>query len=290
MIAEILILAKNKNIDVELLRTFIAVVDNGSITRTSAQIYRTQSAISMQIKRLEQQIGQQLFDRSGRHLTLTYHGKSLVGYSRRLLTLHDEAINQITNEQQSQHLTIGCPDDYSANLLPKLINIFIQQEPKLHISVITANSGELRRQMDQGNIDVAVLTRLPESNEGVVIYQSHAVWLANDPDIFDQRPLPLALFEPSCKFHSSVIDGLEKNNIDYQLCCDASQTQLLISLARQYNMVTVIPELSVPLDMIGRKDISGLPQLPMAEVIVCFQGGIHRLVGLSLGDITSQMN
>jgi len=281
--------SKARNIDVALLRTFIAVVDHGSITRASVHIHRTQSAISMQIQRLEGQIGQQIFDRSGRQLMLTYRGKALVAYSRRLLNLHDEAVNQMAIDIETQHLTIGCPDDYSQILLPKLLNILHRKQPNLHITIVTANSGDLRRKMDEGIIDIALLTRLPLSNEGLVVYQSLGVWLAKDNESFSQRPLPLVLVEPSCQFHSSVIDGLEKHNIDYQLLCDASQIQLLISLVRQNNMISVVPDLSVPADLLGKRVVKGLPELPMAEVIICLRGGEQSIIGLSLNEIVQLM-
>lgn len=282
-------MTRTQNIDFELLRTFIAVVDNGSITRASGQIHRTQSAISMQIKRLEQQIGQSLFDRTGRNLVLSYRGKSLVAYARRLLSLHDEAIDQLSSEQFTSHITIGCPDDYSNSLLPKLIHIFHHHNPEIHVSIATANSGELRHMMDNNEIDMAILTRLPESNEGVVIYQSQGVWLAKEKSKLFQRPLPLGLFEPSCKFHSSVVDGLEKSNVDYRLMCDASQTQLLCSLVRNYNMVSVIPDIAVPTDLIGCRSVDGLPELPVAEVIISLKGGAQNIAGLSLSDIAQLM-
>lgn len=281
-------MSRSSNIDFELLRTFIAVVDNGSITRASGQIHRTQSAISMQIKRLEAQLGQVLFDRSGRQLTLTYRGKSLVAYARRLLNLHDEAFNTLSNDGQLLHITIGCPDDYSASLLPKLMKIFYRENKNIQITVITKNSGELRQMMDRNEIDIAILSRLPQSNEGVLILQSYGTWVAKEANSFNQRPLPLALFEPSCKFHSTVIDGLEKSHIDYQLCCDASQTQLLIELVRQENLVAVIPNGSVPIDLVGLRDVDGLPELPIAEVIICLKGGKQSIMGLSLKEIAMQ--
>ena len=282
-------LARSQNIDLELLRTFIAVVDNGSITRASKQIHRTQSAISMQIKRLEEQLGQILFDRSGRQLILTYRGKSLVAYARRLLNLHDEAINKLTNDEQKSHITIGCPDDYSATLLPKLMSVLYKKNAKLHITVITHNSGKLRQLLDDDEIDLAILSRLSQSNEGVLISKSYGMWLAKDKASFNQRPLPLALFEPNCIFHSTVIDGLEKGQIDYNLLCDASQTELLISLVRHENFVTVVPEASVPDDLIGFRSIQSLPELPIAEVIICMSGGKQSMLGLSLNTIATQM-
>jgi len=282
-------LANSKNIDLELLRTFIAVVDNGSITRACAQIHRSQSAISMQIKRLEQQVEHDLFDRKGRSLVLTYQGKSLVAYARRLLNLHDEAFNQFMPNRAAKNIIIGCPDDYSTSLLPKLMAVLHQHNPTLHISIITANSGELRRMMDKGEIDLALLTRLPQSNEGILIHQTKGAWLSNDTETFNQRPLPLVLVEPSCKFHSSVIDALEKDNIDYQLLCDASQISLLLTLIRQGQVVGVLPDLVVPSDLMKSLDINNLPELPIAEVILCLKGAEQNIAGLSLAQLAKLM-
>lgn len=283
-------MSRKKNIEFELLRTFISVVDNGSITRASKQIHRTQSAISMQIKRLEEQVGQRLFDRTGRQLELTYKGKNLVAYARRLLNLHDEAVNEvIESEQKEQHITVGCPDDYSASILPLVMNVLYQHQDKLHITVVTENSPVLRRKLDENDIDLAILSRLPESNEGVVINQVSGVWLGQNTSSFTQRPLPLVLFEPNCKFHSSVIDGLEKSDIDYSLMCDASQTGLMISLVRSNNYIAVVPDVSIPDDLIGLRVIDGLPELPVGDIAICLPGANQSILGLSLKEIAKRI-
>lgn len=281
-------MANAKNIDFELLRTFIAVVDNGSITRACTQIHRTQSAVSMQIKRLEAQVEQQLFDRSGRSLSLTYQGKSLVAYARRLLNLHDEAFNRLSITDTVEQLTIGCPDDYSTSILPKIMAILHQQKPHLHISVITANSGELRQLMDNGDIDLAILTRLPQSNEGVLIQQTKGVWLSADAKLFNQRPLPLVLVEPSCKFHSAVIDSLEKEGVDYQLLCDASQISLLLSLIHKGKVIGVLPDIALPDDLVDLYTTTSLPELPIAEAIICLKGAEQNILGLSLQELAKK--
>ena len=216
---------------------------------------------------------------------MTYQGKSLVAYARRLLTLHDEAFNRPLASQYVDKITIGCPDDYSTSILPEIMKILHQQNANLHISIITANSGELRQLMDDGEIDLAVLTRLPESNEGVLIQQIKGVWLSCDEQLFHQRPLPLVLVEPSCKFHSSVIDALEKDGIDYQLLCDASHVSLLLSLIRQGKVIGVLPDVAVPHDLAYFSDLPGLPKLPVAEVILCLKGAKQNILGLALKEI-----
>ena len=275
--------------DFELLRTFIAIVDNGSLTRAAGQIHRTQSAISMQIKRLEAQLDKPLFIRDGRGLTLTLDGKALVPYARRILTLHDEALNILKNEDKVKNIRVGCPDDYARSLLPKLIEILRQQLPKVKITLITADSSELRQRLDNGELDLTILTRLPNSNEGVLIYQDTGVWVCKTPEQMQQRPLPLVLFEPSCKFHSTVIDGLEKQEIPYDLICETSNSSVLLELVRTGKAITVFASKSVPDDLITLAHIAHLPTLPVAEIIISLKGANQRIEGLSLQEIAQQL-
>jgi len=281
-------MAKKTNLDFELLRTFIAVVDNGSLTRAANQVHRSQSAVSMQIKRLESQLEQELFMRSGRGLLLTQHGKSLVAYARRLLNLHDQALTELTANDNTQHLRIGCPDDYSVKLLPGLLMLLRQKNPTIRLSIFTENSGRLRQAMDNNEIDLAIMTRLSGSNEGALIYVDQGIWVAKNENSFSLQPLPLVLFEPSCKFHSSVIDGLEKNDINYDLVCEASHISLLAELVDCGMGVSVMPKNSVPKYLMAfeRND---LPELPVAEVCICLSGGNQNVAGWSLNELAKQL-
>ena len=287
-------MSKNNNLDFDLLRSFIAVVDSGTLTRAAIQLHRSQSAISMQIKRLESQLNQSLFQREGRGLSLTHQGKSLVSYARRLLNLHDQALNDLTKKEVTRHLRVGCPDDYSLILLPKLITLLRRKNPDIRVSVYTANSGRLREAMDNNEIDLAILTRLPNSNEGALIYQDQGVWVAKNTEDFSQRPLPLVLFEPSCKFHSSVIDGLEKDEISYDLICDASHVSLLSELVRQGRGVSVMPRNAVAADFAifehSKLSPNLLPELPVAEVIVSLKGAAQFIAGWSLTNLAKEMS
>jgi DNA-binding transcriptional LysR family regulator len=279
----------NSKMDFDLLKTFIAVVDNGSFTRAAGQVHRTQSAISMQIKRLEAQLDKSLFVRKGRDLQLTIDGKALVSYTRRILALHDEALNSLKNHDNVKNLRLGCPDDYAPILIPHLIDILRQHLPKVKLTHITANSGELRQLMDNGELDLAILTRLPNSNEGVMIYQEQGVWVCKDESQLQQQPIPLALAEASCKFHSMVIDGLEKQDIAYDLLCETSNSRLLIELVRKGEAVTVLASKAVPEDLIVLRDYGDLPTLPVAEVIISLKGADQGIEGLPLQDIASRL-
>ncbi|MFT5706806.1 MAG: DNA-binding transcriptional LysR family regulator [Oceanospirillaceae bacterium] len=275
--------------DIELLRTFVAVVDNGSFTRAAGQIYRSQSAISMQIKRLEEQLERKLFLRNARALKLTLDGRALIPYARKLLKLHDEAMDNILNRSQAKNIRIGCPDDFSHTLLPDLIQVMRSKIADVHISSICANSNVLRQHLDNSELDMTIITRPENSNEGVLLRQEQGVWLCNDPALLQQRPLPLALLEPGCKFHSSVIDGLEKAGISYDLICDASNCGLLIELVKRNCAVSVMAAHAAPDDLTKLKIVEGLPTLPVAEIVICLKGGNPLIEGISIEEIASDM-
>jgi len=140
------------SMDTDLLRSFVAVVDTGSFTRAAKQIFRTQSAISMQIKRLEEQCGRVLFIRNGRSLELTEEGRSLLGYARQILQLHDEALTGLRQRRSYKPLRLGCPEDYSRQLLPDLIIMLRQRFPGLQLEVSASPTPVLRQLLDSGEL------------------------------------------------------------------------------------------------------------------------------------------
>ena len=146
-------------LDHELLRTFIAVVDTGSFTRAAAQVFRTQSAVSMQMKRLEEQLSKRLFLKEGRELQLTDDGQKLVSYARRIMTLHDEALGVMAVEGESRPLLLGCPDDYVTGVLPQLLSEIQKQLPGLQVQVRTGSSAQRRDLIDKGELDLTIRTR-----------------------------------------------------------------------------------------------------------------------------------
>jgi len=279
---------KTKNIDLELLRTFIAIVDCGSISRALGQLHKTQSTISLQIKRLEEQLSCQLFHRQGRNLTLTTQGKKLVSYARRMLVLHDETISQF--QDKNNQLIIGCPDDYTNVVMPRLLDVLNQQVENLSITLISKNSNELRGLLDQGKLDLAILTRPPESEEGHLLYQDIGVWVYANEAQLSERPLKLALFEPSCKFNSTVVDQLEKNSVPYQVICETSNSHFLMELAARENAVVVLSKKSVPGTLFYQRDIKALGTLPIAEVALSTKAANQRVLGLSLVELCEALN
>ena len=253
--------------DTELLKTLVAIVDHGSFQRAAMQTFRTPSAISMQMKRLEEQAGAPLFVKQGREQVLTEDGQRLVHYARRILQLQEQALLSLKGPQQGVLINLGCPNDYVANLLPLIMATMEEMVPKMRFRIRTGTSIELRELMDKGEVDLALVTRTPGSDEGLSLYQDTGVWVAKKG--FDWQnhlsPLSLAMYEPGCKFHTSAIDALQKKGIDYHLYCVTSNLALIESLLVAEKAISAIASVSVSdqLDII-ESDI--LPHLPAIEI------------------------
>tara|TARA_R110001606_G_scaffold63629_2_gene147536 strand:+ start:13775 stop:14284 length:510 start_codon:yes stop_codon:yes gene_type:complete len=158
-------------VDTELLKTLVAIVDHGSFQRAAMQTFRTSSVISMQMKRLEEQVGTELFCKQSRDQVLTEDGQQLVHYARRILPLQESALQSIKGPQQGVLLNFGCPNDYVANLLIVIMSVMESMQPNIRFRIRTGTSAELRELMDKGEVDLALVTRTPNSDEGLTLFQ-----------------------------------------------------------------------------------------------------------------------
>ncbi len=269
--------------DIEALRSFIAFVDTGSFTRAAKQTFRTQSAVSMQMKKLEEEAGQGLFLKKGRNLQLTEQGRLLASYARRILAMHDEALGELVNKTPHPPIRIGCPDDYAESILPQLVEQLLHALPQLTIRVHCDCSTELRRMLDSGQIDIAILTRAPEHDEGYLLKHDKGVWVHGGyTRLTEKSVLPLVLYEADCKFHSTAIDGLEKQQRDYRLVCATSSATTIKSLLR----------VGLGISAMARSSMSGgleevaahvpLPELPAVDIVLQVASIPHPLLGAAM--------
>ncbi|PMN92329.1 LysR family transcriptional regulator [Enterovibrio norvegicus] len=275
--------------DIDSLRSFLAIVDTGSFTRAAAQIHRTQSAISMQIKRLEEELGSALFDRDKRPLSLSLSGQRLVSHARRLVAGHDEALIAFKQEDASRPIRIGCPDDYAESLLPRLLES-LRTHVNGHITfdVLCASSTRIRQRLDSGELDVAVVTRAPDSDEGWLLQHDQGVWImGSDKQLPLRRPLPLALFDKNCKFHTTALDGLGKFGIDVDLYAFTTSASTLKGLVRNNLAVSAMASNSVPDDLTVITH-ANLPPLPAVDIVLITATRTHPLLSASVVSTLTQ--
>ncbi|VTM09712.1 LysR family transcriptional regulator [Pseudomonas aeruginosa] len=176
-------------IDTELLRTFVAIAEHGGFTRAAEAVNRTQSAVSMQMKRLEEDVLQRsLFERDGRQTRLTAEGQVLLGYARRILKLHGEVFNTLRQPHMVGSVRIGTPDDYVMRFLPAILSRFAEAYPLVQVEVHCDTSLNL---LARNDLDLSIVTREPGTEIGQLLRQEPFVWMAAEGFCpHHQRPIP----------------------------------------------------------------------------------------------------
>ncbi len=262
--------------DIEALRSFLAFVETGSFTRAAKQINRTQSAFSAQMRKLEDEIGAPLFEKDGRNLMLSEAGIRLRSHAKNLVSFHDSALGQMQKFQAKTPLRLGCPEDYNDAVLPVVIAALKCAAPMCSIQIYSEPSVSLRQKLDSGELDGAILTRSPNSEEGYWLTADQGVWIAApDYQINFHQPLPLALFQFDCKYHAAAIDSLTKRGVDYQLlaCCNTASAQRAI--VRQGLAIGAMGKLSVSPDL---RIVENMPPLPAVDVVLAVGAKPHPLL------------
>ena len=167
----------------ELLRSFVAIAETGSFTAAASRVHRTQSAVSMQIKRLEELLGRALFVREGRSVSLTRDGDTLLAHARRILRSHGEALAAFDRDALAGEVTIGAPDDYASTFLPRILARFAENHARVHVNVVCQPSVELLRRLAERAVDLALVTQGSGERGGTVVHHEPLVWV-------DLRPTP----------------------------------------------------------------------------------------------------
>lgn len=255
-------------LDLDLLRSFVAVVEGGSISHAAPQIGRSQSAISMQMQRLEQSVGKQLLTRTPRAVTPTQAGESFLIYARRLLKLSDEAWASVTRPEAAGSVRLGVPDDYAAFLLPPVLSRFGAEHPFVMVELICEQSSALVKTMQEGRIDLAIVSRLP-SQPLEILRRERFVWVASPHHVaWESDPLPIALFEPGCIARAHVIHALGEADIAYRCTYSSASLLGLVAVVQAGLAVAGLAQCSVPptLRVIGEEE--GLPPLQDLEISI----------------------
>lgn len=199
-------------LDLELLHTLVCVVDEGSFTRAAERVHRTQSTVSQQIRKLEDSVGQVLLvrDRSGQQVSATEHGELLTQYARRLLNLSREAREALNTEASVVPVRLGVPEDFDATRMASMLSGFVRARPEARLETVSGMSSDLRRQLDSGEIDIALVKREAGSGECHASWPEPLVWVCGHDQDVHAETLPLALFPQGCIYRQRAIRTLDK--------------------------------------------------------------------------------
>ncbi|MBB5515559.1 DNA-binding transcriptional LysR family regulator [Rubricella aquisinus] len=214
-----------RNLDMTALRSFVTVAECGGVTRAAGQLHLTQSAVSMQIKRLEEALGQPLFDRSGRGVSLTAQGEQLLGYGRRILTLNDEVWSRMTDQAYEGEIVLGVPHDIVYPHIPAVLHRFAAAYPRVKVQLISSYTKGLKAQMARGEVDLIMTTESAVDRGGETLATKNLVWVgAPGGTAWRQRPLRLA-FEYACIFRASVQSALDTVEIPWEMAVESDSTR-----------------------------------------------------------------
>lgn len=260
-------LANYPSIDSELLRTFVAIADEGGFTRAGEAVNRTQSAVSMQMKRLEDDIVQRpLFQKDGRTMSLTVEGQVLLGYARRILKLHSEVFNTLREPHMVGVVKIGSPDDYVMRFLPGILSRFAQAYPLVQVEVHCEPSKQLLLRQD---LDLSIVTREPGTEIGQILRQERFVWMeAQGFCPHERTPLPLAMFNTDCFCRVWACNALDAQEREYRVAYTSASLAAISAVVSAGLAVTAQLEslLTPGLRIIGEAE--GMPLLPSASIVL----------------------
>lgn len=254
-------------LDTELLRTFIAIAETGGFTRAAEQVCKTQSAVSMQMKRLEGALQKTLFVRDGRNSRLTADGAHLLDYARRIVNLNNEAVQAFAKPELSGRVRMGTPDDYADRLLPEALGRFARSHPMIQVDVECLGSDVLATRVGQGELDLAVITCDEATRAADVIRTERLVWAGSARHaVATQQVLPVALSHHGCAWRQTALDALDRSGRDYRIAYASANSLAVAAAVLEGLAVAAVPEINLRpgMQVLGSDD--GLPDLGMFRI------------------------
>lgn len=252
------------NLSTELLRTFVTVVDEDGFIRAAERLHKTQSTVSQQVRRLEQELDVALFRTEGRKRVLTSTGETMLGYARQLLALQEDALAAITEQSAEGELRIGVSLSLTESMLPSILARFKQHNPGIRLNVQTDYSNSVCQDYDDEQYDLALILRRDRSQvRGELLGYEPLIWIGPAGYQWSKnRPLPLVLLNVPCLFREATLQALDATDISWRTVYSTTSFTSLMAAVRAGLGVTVRTQgaLTEGMDNIGSR--LGLPELP----------------------------
>ncbi|PZU60598.1 MAG: LysR family transcriptional regulator [Sphingobium sp.] len=251
------------NLPTNLLRSFVAIVDTGSMLNASEQVFVTQSALSLQIKRLEELVQQSLFVREGRRLILTPAGDVLLDYARRVLSLHDEAVAAVSAGRFAGPVRIGMVQDFADTLLSGLLSRFSELHPDAQIYARVAGTAELQTLLDRRELDILLGFAAPGDPDAVTV--APMSWYG-DEGLLGRDVIPLAVLEEPCRFRDAAIRRLQDAGRPFRIAVETPNLATLKAAVGAGLGITCRTHLF--LEDVAPVTDGNLPELPKVAAIL----------------------
>ena len=237
-------------LDLELLRSFVSVVEAGGFTRAGERVHRTQSTVSQQIKRLENDVGQPLLHRTGKDVTPTEAGEKLLSYARRLLSLAEEARDVVARPAHDGAVKLGIPEDFAAYRLAKLLAAFSRAHPALRLDVRADQSIYLKRDLDRGELDLALFKRDAGEKGGIAAWPERVHWVTSKSHPVDSKTnsVPLIGFPAGCLYRRRAIHALESAGRSWHMAYTSSSLAGIQAAIAAGMGLSILSEMAIQAD------------------------------------------
>ncbi len=262
-------MALSPSIDPDLLRAFVTVVDCGGFSQAAERLLRSQPAISLQIRRLEEQLGARLLDRNPRRLALTAEGELILDQARRILDLNDDLVTRLREPELAGVVRLGAPEDFATSHLPKVLARFARSHPRVALEVTCELTLELLDRFRAGGLDIALVKREPAGvTAGKRVWREPLVWVAAHRDVgAADRALPLVVSPRPCVYRKRATDSLDAIGRPWRIAYTCGSLAGNWAAVRAGLGLTVLPKDMVPPDLTVLDDpLIGLPELADTEI------------------------
>ncbi|PZA11633.1 LysR family transcriptional regulator [Rhodopseudomonas palustris] len=255
-------------LDLELLRSFVSVVEAGGFTRAGERVHKTQSTVSQQIKRLEDDLGQQLLDRSGKEVLPTEAGERLLSYARRLLALAEEARDVVGRPTTEGAVRLGIPEDFALYRLPRLLGSFSRARPGLRLDVRADQSLNLKRDLARGDLDLALLKREAGGQGAVAVWPERVYWVnsKSHPCNAKADSLPLIFFPGGCLYRTRAIHAIEATGRRWHMAYSSSNLAGIQAAVAAGLGLSILSEISIQADHQKLTARDGFPPIDRTEL------------------------
>ncbi|MFN3227292.1 MAG: LysR family transcriptional regulator [Hyphomicrobiales bacterium] len=253
-------------LELDLLRTLVAIAETGNFSAAADRLGRTPSAVSMQVKKMEEMVGAALFVRDSRSVSLTRDGEALLQHGRRLLALNREMMTRFARPDLVGEVHLGAPDDVAERFLPTMLRHFAETHPGVILNVLVDGTRRLKEMVDEQTLDLAIVTvgsSMTNAEGAEVVHTEPLVWAALAGGVaVEQTPLPISLWEEGCTWRAAALDALTKDGRDYRVAYQSAHisgqraailADLAIAPIARSHLNNRIVEACMP---------SGLPSLP----------------------------
>jgi DNA-binding transcriptional LysR family regulator len=255
-------------LDLDLLRSFVSVVDAGGFTRAGERVHRTQSTVSQQIKRLEETFGHPLLHRNGKQITPTEQGERLVTYARRILALEQEARDVVARPAGEGVVRLGIPEDFAAYRLTELLSDFVRSRPGLRLDVRSGLSVQMRRALERGELDLALFKRDAGESGGIAAWPERLRWVTSRQHPINLRrdPLPLVMFEQGCLYRKRMIHAIEAAGRTWHTAYTSPNLPGIQAAVSVGLGVSILPDVAILPDHSVLKPADGFPSVTNTEI------------------------